>query len=165
MYYLKTCLSVIVMLLVGSQLAFSQVQQPQQPQQPDVPAPDEISDEELVRFAETSDNIQPIQQQAQGDIQQVVEDEGMEFDRFRQVMMAMQNPQMADQMDVSSEEEETIQAVQPKLMEIQMEAEQEIVSEIEDSELDVERYQAIFYSLQQHPELMERLESLMDERE
>lgn len=158
MSYMKACLSMMVMLLVGSQLALAQVQQ----QQPDVPAPDEISDDELVRFAETSDNIQPIQQEAQGEIEQVVEEEGMEFDRFRQVMMAMQNPQVADEMDVSSEEEEAIQAVQPKLMEIQMEAEEQIVSEIENSGLNVERYQAIFYSLQQNPELMERLEGLMD---
>lgn len=152
----------MVMLFVGTQLAFAQGQQPQQ-QQPDVPSPDEISDEELVRFAETSDNIQPIQQKAQGEIEQAVEEEGMSFDRFRQVMMAMQNPQMQDQMDISSEEEETIQAIQPKLMEIQMSAEKEIVSEIENSGLNVERYQAIFYSLQQHPELMKRLEGLMDE--
>ncbi|MEX0769628.1 MAG: DUF4168 domain-containing protein [Balneolaceae bacterium] len=161
MYYMKRCFTIMVMLFVGTQLAFTQGQQPQQ--QPDVPSPDEISDEELIRFAETSDNIQPIQQKAQGEIEQVVEEEGMSFDRFRQVMMAMQNPQMQDQMDISSDEEETIQAVQPKLMEIQMEAEKEIVSEIENRGLNVERYQAIFYSLQQHSELMERLEGLMDE--
>lgn len=167
MKFLKSIVAGIVLVLVGTGLVFAQVeqqpQQPQQPQMPEVPAPDEISDEELVTFLEASDAIQPIQEKAQEDMQKVIEDEGMEFQRFQQIMMAMQNPQMADQMDVSADEEESIQAMQPKLMEIETEATDEITTEIADKGLQVERYQAIFMSLQQHPELMERLEDLMDE--
>lgn len=167
MKFLNSIVAGIVLVLVGAGLVFAQVeqqpQQPQQPQMPEVPAPDEISDEELVTFLEASDAIQPIQEKAQEDMQKIIEDEGMEFQRFQQIMMAMQNPQMADQMDVSADEEESIQAMQPKLMEIETEATDEITTEIADKGLQVERYQAIFMSLQQHPELMERLEGLMDE--
>lgn len=160
MKFLKLIFAGIFMVMLSAGLLFAQVQQPQAP---DVPSPDEISDDELLTFVDASDAIQPIQQSAQQDMQEVVEDEGMEWQRFQQIMMSMQNPQAAGQMDLSEEEEESIQNVQPKLQEIQIEATDEIRSEISNQGIEVERYQAIFMSLQQNPELMERLEELTDE--
>jgi len=138
-------------------------QQPtQQPAQPQAPAPEEISDDELLTFLEASDAIRPIQEEAHAEIQQTIEDEGITLERFQQLMMAMQNPQMADQVDISADEEQAIREVQPKLMEIEVAASEEIQSEIANKGIEVERYQAIFMSLQQHPELMERLEEMME---
>lgn len=160
MKFLKSISACTFMMMVSAGLLFAQVQQPQMP---DVPSPDEISDDELLTFVNASDAIQPIQQSAQQDMQEVIEDEGMQWERFQQIMMSMQNPQMAGQMDISEEEEQTIQEVQPKLQEIEVEATDEIRDEIANQGIEVERYQAIFMSLQQNPDLMERLEELMDE--
>ncbi len=164
MHFIKTFIASAVLVLVTASMVFAQGQQ-QAPQMPEVPAPDEISDDELLTFVDASDAIQPIQQKAQDDMRDVVEDEGIEFERFQQIMMAMQNPQMADQLEISAEEEQTIQQVEPQLRNIEEEAGQEIRAEITDQGIDIERYQAIFMSLQQHPELMERLEVLLDENE
>jgi hypothetical protein len=161
MKFLKSIFAGTFMVMLSAGLLIAQVQQ--QPQMPDVPSPEEISDDELLSFVSASDAIQPIQQSAQQDMQEVIEDEGMEWQRFQQIMMSMQNPQMAGQMDISDDEEQTIQNVQPKLQEIEVEATDEIRSEIANQGIEVERYQAIFMSLQQNPELMERLEELMDE--
>ncbi|MEX1063668.1 MAG: DUF4168 domain-containing protein [Balneolaceae bacterium] len=165
MHFLKSIVAGITVMLVCTGMVLAQQQQPQQPQQqmPDVPAPEDIDDDELETFVEASDAIQPIQEKAQGDMQTVIEDEGMDIERFQQIMMAMQNPQMSDQVDISSEEEQAIELMQPKLRDIEVGASDEIRNEIADKGLEVERYQAIFMSLQQHPELMERLEELMDE--
>ncbi|MEX0639156.1 MAG: DUF4168 domain-containing protein [Balneolaceae bacterium] len=168
MHFLKSIVTATVMIMVGSSLALAQVQtdqQQQQQQQPDIPAPDEISDDELAMFLDASDSIRPIQEEAEVEMEHVVEDEGMDFNRFQELMMGLQNPEMADQLDISSEEEEKIQVMQPKLMEIQMETEEKMVESIEEKGLNVQRYQSIFFSLQQHPELMERLETLIDERD
>lgn len=169
MKVLKSMIACTLLVLACTGMVFAQVQQqpqqPQQPQMPDVPAPEDISDEELLAFLQTSDAIQPIQVEAQEEMQKIIEDEGMEFQRFQQIMMSMQNPQMADQVEVSADEEETIQAMQPKLMEVEAEATEEITSEISNQGLEVERYQAIFMSLQQNPDLMERLEELMDDED
>lgn len=161
MYFLKSIFTGMIFVLVSAGLLAAQ----QQPQMPDVPSPNDISDEELVMFVDASDAIQPIQENAQNEMQEVIEDEGMQWERFQQIMMSMQNPQMSGQMDISDEEEQTIQNVQPKLQEIQMEATNEISSEIANQGIEVERYRAIFMSLQQHPELMERLEALIDDEE
>lgn len=140
-----------------------QPQQQMQPQQPEAPSPDEISDDELLTFAETSDAIRPIQEEAQMEMRGVIEEEGISIQRFQQLMMAMQNPQMADQVEMSADEEQSIQEMEPKLVEIESAAADEISSEIENQGLDVNRYQAIYMSLQQHPELMERLQAMMEE--
>ncbi len=164
MTFFKSIATGLTIVLVCSGLAVAQGQQQQpQPQMPEVPAPEEISDNELIAFVDASDAIQPIQQNAQAEMQEAVEGEGIAWERFQQIMMSMQNPQMAGQLDVSEEEQVAIQAVQPKLEEIEIEAYDEITSEIANQGIDVERYQAIFMSLQQHPELMERLEGLLDE--
>lgn len=163
MHFLKSIAASLIMVMVCTGMVVAQQQQ--LPQQPEVLSPEDISDEELLTFVHASDAIQPIQQEAQQDMQEAVEDEGIEWQRFQQIMMAMQNPQMADQMDLTQEEEQSIQAVQPKLEEIEIEAYDEIRSEIAEQGIDVERYQAIFMSLQQHPELMERLETLLEEEE
>jgi len=162
MQFIKTFITSAFLVLVTAGMVFAQGQQ-QAPQMPEIPAPDEISDDELLTFVDASDAIQPIQQKAQDDMRDVVEEEGIEFERFQQIMMAMQNPQMADQLEISAEEEQAIQEVEPQLRNIEEEAGQEIRAEITDQGIDVERYQAIFMSLQQHPELMERLEELLDE--
>lgn len=142
-----------------------QPQQQMQPQQPQAPAPEEISDDELLTFVQTSDAIRPIQEEAQMEMRAVIEEEGISIQRFQQLMMAMQNPQMAAQVEISAEEEESIQVMEPKLVEIENAASEDITSEISNQGLDVERYQAIYMSLQQHPELMERLQAMMGEGE
>jgi hypothetical protein len=163
MSFLKSIATGLMLVFICTGLAVAQGQQQPQPQMPEVPSPDQISDDELIAFVDASDAIQPIQQNAQAEMQEAVEEEGIEWERFQQIMMTMQNPQMAGQADVSNEEQMAIQAVQPRLEEIEMEAYDDITSEIANQGIDVERYQAIFMSLQQHPELMERLEALMDE--
>ncbi len=159
MRLLKSFFAGMVLVLVTTGLTFAQVQQ----QMPDVPSPDEISDEELELFLQASDAIHPIQQQAQQEIQEVIQDEGMEPERWQQIMMAQQNPQLAGQVEITAEEEEAMERMQPKIMEIEIEATEEIQDEIVNQGIEVERYQAIFMSLQQHPELMERIEELMED--
>src|SRR5690625_3082963 len=171
MQAMKTHLTGLAVTLLSVGVPFAQsenqdevYEQPQQHERmPHVPTPDEISDGELTTFVEASDAIQPIQQKAQEDVQQVILDEGMELERFQEIMIAMQNPQAADQVEISSEEEQTLQSIQPQLMDIEMEATEDIRTAIADRGLNIERYQAIFMSLQQHPELMQRLESLMSD--
>ncbi|MEX0593643.1 MAG: DUF4168 domain-containing protein [Balneolaceae bacterium] len=151
------------LLLMATAVSAQQMQPQQQPQQPQAPAPDEISDDELLTFVATSDAIRPIQEEAQMDMRGVIEEEGISIQRFQQLMMAMQNPQMADQVEMSAEEEQSIQEMEPKLVEIETAASEEITSEIANQGLDVDRYQAIYMSLQQHPELMERLQAMMED--
>lgn len=161
MKVLKSLSIIFVGILFGASMAFGQGMGQQQ-QMPDLPTSDDVSDQELTQFVQTIADIEPIQMEAQAEIEGVVAEEEMDFERFQQLMMAMQNPQMADQVDMSNEEQQKIESIQPKLTEIQMEAEQEIIAKIEDNGLNVDRYQAIMMGAQQDQQLMQRLQAELE---
>jgi len=161
----KTTALLLLATLFASTTAFAQGQMGQGQQMPDVPTSSDVSEEELQQFVTTISDIEPIQVELQSDVQKLVEEEDISFQRFQQLMMAMQNPQMAQNVDISEEERESIQQIQPQLSELQMKAEEDIVKKIEDNGLEVERYQAIMMGAQQDEELMNRLQQALEEEQ
>lgn len=159
MTFIKSLSITAIAFIFGVCSAFAQVQQQPQQQMPDLPTSDEVSDDEVTLLVTTIQDLGPIEEKAQQRIEEAVESEDISFERFQQMMMAMQNPQMADEMEISDEEMSKIQTLQPKLMEIQGEAEQEMMAKIEDNGLTIERYQQIIMGAQQDPELMQRLQA------
>lgn len=153
---------IVVLFTTGSVIA--QVQQ-QAPQMPDLPTSSEVSDEEITQVVSTIIDLEPIQLKTQTQIEEALEEEDLTIERFQQMMMAMQNPQMADQVDISEEEMSKLQTLQPTLIDIQGEADREMVSTIEDNGLTMERYRSIVMGAQQDPSLMERIENLLDTEE
>lgn len=159
----KTALTFAIFLLTSGML-FAQVQQ-QTPQMPELPTSSDVSDEEIEQIATTIGELEPIQVKAQEKIGAALEEEGISLERFQQMMMAMQNPQMADQVEITDEEMSIIQSMQPKLMEIQGEAEQEMSAKMEENGLTMQRYRMVVMGAQQDPELMERLQSQLEEND
>jgi len=158
MRYLKIISTLSFILFLGVQTALAQ----QQMQQPQAATPDDVSDEELAQFAQTLNELEPLQLELQSDIENLVNSENMEMERFQEIMIAMQNPQMADQADISDEEQEKIGKMQPKLVELQMGAQQKMVSVIEDNGLEIQRYRELMLGVQQHQELATRLQSKLE---
>ncbi|MEX0945656.1 MAG: DUF4168 domain-containing protein [Balneolaceae bacterium] len=157
----KNLLVVTIITLFGASGLVAQTQQ-QAPQMPDLPTSAEVSDEEVVQIVNTIVDLEPIQIKAQAQIVEALEAEDLKIERFQQMMMSMQNPQMADQVNVTEEEMAKLQTLQPLLIEIQGEADQEMVAVIEDNGLTIERYRGIVMGAQQDPELMARIEVLLD---
>jgi len=165
MKILKIASMLLFAALFAATTAFAQGmgQEQGQQQMPDVPTSDDVSDTELSQFVTTITEIEPIQIELQSDVEKLVEEEDISFERFQQLMMAMQNPQMAQEVEISEEEREKIENIQPKLSELQMKAEEDIVEKIEENGLTIERYQAIMMGAQQDQELMTRLQEALEE--
>jgi len=157
---LRTLSIALVVMLFGAGTLFAQLQQ----QMLELPTSEDVSDEEIENFVNALIDLEPIQMKTQEKLQEAVESEDMSFQRFQELMMAMQNPQMADQVDMSEDEMTKIQALQPKLMEIQGEAQQEMIAAIENHNLTAQRFNSINMGAQQDPELRMRLEILLEER-
>jgi hypothetical protein len=164
MTFINKAALTLAIFLLSTGMLFAQVQQ-QQPQMPDLPTSSDVSDEEIEQIATTIGELEPIQVKAQEKIGAALEEEGISQERFQQMMMAMQNPQMADQVEITDEEMSIIQSMQPKLMEIQGEAEQEMTAKMEENGLTMERYRMVVMGAQQDPELMERLQGKLEESE
>ncbi len=153
-------------LLIAAGITVAQVQQqapPPPPQQPEFPTSADVSDDEILLLVSTINDLQPIEEKAQEKIGEALEEEGLTMERFQQMMMAMQNPQMAEEANVTDEEMAKLQTLQPALMQIQGEAEQEMIAKIEDNGFTLERYQGIIMGAQQDPELMARLQAEMED--
>ncbi len=162
----KSTLVAMATLLIAAGITVAQVQQqapPPPPQQPEFPTSADVSDDEILLLVSTINDLQPIEEKAQEKIGEALEEEGLTMERFQQMMMAMQNPQMAEEANVTDEEMAKLQTLQPALMQIQGEAEQEMIAKIEDNGFTLERYQGIIMGAQQDPELMARLQAEMED--
>src|SRR5690625_812893 len=95
---------------------------PMNQQMTDLPTSADVSDEELSQLPTPNEQLEPIQLEAESKIAETLESEGIIIVRFQQMMMAMQNPQMADQVNITEDEMQKVQQIQPDLMDIQGEA-------------------------------------------
>lgn len=141
-----------IALLSPSLFAQGQQMQPQQA--------DSVTDAELEKFVNTTGSLQSIQQETQQEVQSLVEEEGMEFERFQKIMMSKQNPQMAQNVEVSKEEEKTIENVQPKLQKISQQAQQQFVAAIQEEGLTPQRFQQIMQAVRSDPQVSQRFQKM-----
>lgn len=151
-------------LFLGALLSTATVfaQQQQMPPQPEPLSPEEVTDEHLEKISNVTKAGQEIQREADEKMKDVVEEVGMEYQRFQQIMMAQQNPQLANQLKLTTEEQQTLQKVQPELMQINQEAQQKYVTQIEGEGLTIQEFQQIAQAIQAHPEVAERFEEIND---
>lgn len=141
------------LLIAGS--VFAQGQQMQQTAQPD-----SITDEELEKFAMVTSELQKIQQESQKEVQAMLSDKDMDMQRFQQIMMSRQNPNMSDSLEVTAQEEKTMKEIQPKLQKMQQESRKKMMSIMQENGLQPQRFQAISRALQQNPEVMKRFKKI-----
>ena len=168
MTFLRKITLLMAVFIFTAAAALAQGQQNQQqmpPQMPDLPTSADVTDEEIDNVVQTIMDLTPIQQEAERKMEETVQEGGIEVDRFRQIIATMQNPQMSGGSDITDEEMQTLQSLQPALMQIQTEAQQQIVAKIEENGFTTQRYQSIMMGAQQDPELRNRIETLLEEEE
>lgn len=150
------CLMVMMLAFTASAVvAVAQVSSPPQPL-----SPEEITDEDLQMVVNISDSATGIQEEASAKIKEVVEREGMDFERFQEIVMSQQNPQLAAQLKLTAEEEEVLKNVESDLMIISQEAEQKYMETIENEGLSLKKFQQIAMSIQTYPEVAQRFEEI-----
>lgn len=140
-------------------------QQQMTPPQPEPLSPDEVTDEQLVMLSEITKAGQGIQEEAQQKMQAAIGETSMEYARFEEIMMSQQNPQMAGQLNLTEEEQQTIQEVQPQLMQINQAAQQQYMQAIQEAGMDLQTFQQVAQAVQAHPEVAERFEAINSEGE
>ncbi|SMO36436.1 DUF4168 domain-containing protein [Fodinibius sediminis] len=153
----KTMTALFLGLFFLTGTAIAQIQQPQA-QQP--AQADSISDAELKKFANVTTEAQEVQQQMRDQVDSMLAEKNMEMERFQQIMMSKRNPQMADSVEVTEKEQKTMKEIQPKLMQMQQKSQQQMVSIIQDNDLQPQRFQQIMQAVRTNPEVMKRFQEL-----
>lgn len=142
--------------IMGSAVIAQTPQMPQQQQQQKV----EVTDSELSKFANAFQQIQMISQQAQQEMTQVVQEEGMDIQRFNEIHQASINPEM--EVEVTEEEKKQHQNITAEIEKMQSTFQGQMEKAIADQDLTIEKYEEIINGLQADPELQERLRKAME---
>ncbi len=158
MKFFKNTLPLLLGMLLIAGSAVAQVQQQQQQQQQI--DPDSITEEELEQFAQVSQESQKVQEEMRNQVDSLLDEKDMEMERFRQIMMSQRNPQSADSADITEEEQATMEEIQPQLMQMQQQAQQEMVTIIQDNGLEPQRFQQLMQAVRTNPEVMKRFQDI-----
>lgn len=142
-------------LALGS-LAMAQNSPQQQSTEP-------ITDEELKTFIATSQKIQALNQNLQQQMSTTIQAEGMEVTRFQEIQQQMQAAGTGaggEMPDISEEEKATFQQIMQKLQAMQMQAQQQMMQDMQSEGINVERYREIGMALQSSQDLQDRLQKM-----
>ncbi|WLT37746.1 DUF4168 domain-containing protein [Synechocystis sp. B12] len=121
-----------------------------------------VDDADLQRFATATKKIQTIQQQAQEQMVQAVEEQGLSVKRFNEIAQSQQNPAQAPA-DLSSEETQTFEAAIMQIDQIQEQAQGNMESAIEQQGLDLQTFNVIAQAVQQDPALQQQVMEIIQQ--
>lgn len=149
---IKKFTGLFIFFFMGIAVAFAQM--PQQTVQP--ADPESVTDTEMEQFAGVFVELQTMNQQIQQEMVTAVQEEGIEVQRFNEIMNAQQDPNK--EVDATEEELELFAAAGQAIQQIQQSAQQDMQKVITDSELSLPRYQAIMAAMQNNADLQQRLQ-------
>jgi TolA-binding protein len=152
--FIVSFLFVLINLFAFSQQTPPQQQMPpQQQQQVEV----EVSDDELELFVGALSLVQEINQKAQQEMVQVIEDNDFTVEEFNQVQQKLQQSQDAD---VDKDDKLTFDKIVEGVEQIQMKSQKKMQESIEESGISVNRYQEILLAVQSNEDLYARFQEI-----
>ncbi len=151
---LKKLFPIVVLFFVSVTGIFAQL-----PQQPDQSA--EVSDAELEQFASAYTRVQSIDQQLQHKMVSAIQKEGLEIQKFNEILNAQQDPNQ--EADATEEELEKFAVVSKTIEQIQSQGQEDMQKVIIDNKLTLSRYQEIMLAVQSDPALQQKLQKLTEE--
>ncbi|MFP4644668.1 MAG: DUF4168 domain-containing protein [Spirochaetales bacterium] len=170
----KSLTAVAVIALLGAP-AFAQQQMPQQQQAPEV----DVDDDELETFAEVLVDVQVEQQDAQSEVQGIIEDSDLDMQRFQEIYQQEMAPNMGGEgedgedgeaeIDTSEEEQEEYDRVLEEVESVESESVSEMEDTVEDGGMEVDRFNELAQGIPQDQELAQELnemtQEIMEERD
>lgn len=131
----------------------------QAPQAPETETATDISSQELEEFATAIQEIETIQMESRNQVDQTIEDEGLTAQQFRDILEAKRDPEMEN--EASEEELEQFESATQQLVQIQREAQVDMREAVEATGLKAERFQEIFATVRQQPELRQEVQQII----
>ncbi len=155
-----------MLLFGGASTVNAQQGQPQpgqpQPGEMQQPRQMDVSEADLERFAVAIQQIQAIEQQAQAQMIEVIESQGLTIERFNEIAQSQQDPSMQAEVEVSGEEVEIFDQAVERISGIRQEAEMEMETAVQQEGLDVEEFNLISQAVQQDPSLQQRVMEMLE---
>jgi hypothetical protein len=151
-----------IKLSQATQPAPSQPSQPQQrPTQP-APAPQaNVSQDELQKFASAVKKLQPLQKEALSQISQAIQQQKLSEQRFGEIYQARQNPQAQPAKKITPQESKQFEQANAKITQIQQSTQSQMEQTVKSEGLDTKRFNEIFLTIRQNPDLLQKVQKMI----
>ncbi|MDX1544360.1 MAG: DUF4168 domain-containing protein [Christiangramia sp.] len=146
--------SLLLVFIMGSATVMAQTPTMPQPQENI-----EVSDAELTEFAQVFQKMRVVNQEAQQEMIEVVQDEDFELQRFNEIHQAKIDPEK--EVETTEKEEKRYELVVAELESIQPKFQKKMEDLVKESDLTMERYQQLAMALRTDPQLQQRLQAIM----
>lgn len=151
----------MIMLLMISGNIFSQT--PANPQQmPQAPDPSTYTDDQLKTFASVVLDVMAIQEENQAKMMKVIQDNNLSLERFNEMVSEGQQKGQ-DQITATEEEMQAFQASMGEVQQIQMDMNNEMMTTVTESDLNVQQYRQMMMGYEQDPDMRKKVDKYIDE--
>lgn len=149
----------LAMVFITGSLFQLQAQELPMGQQPAEPI--EVSDEELEEFVDVAVGTLQIQQEAEMQYPQVIEDAGLTIQLFQEISQAEQMGASRDDIDATETELDAFDSAMEDILEIQEETQERVIAHVEAEDMELDRYEEIAMALQHDQELMQKVQEML----
>jgi hypothetical protein len=163
MSYSKLSKNSIFSVLFSICFSFAAMAQ-QLPSGPQQQVNDSFSDEEYEKFVDINVKLIPMQMEIEDKMVAIVEDTGLEVNRFQELMQAQQQGNIMDASEDPQEIAKFNEAGQ-EVMKVQQESQEKLQKHITDNDMDLQKFQEMSIAYQQSPKVKEKVDALMAEIE
>ncbi len=147
---------------VQQQVRQERQQQQMQNQQADT-SEIQVPERELRQFVNGMHQIQAIDQKVQQEMLNVLEEIGLDPERYQELSRMQQAPD--ESAGMTEQERGQFRQAQERIQEIQRDATQQQQEAIQNAGLDLQRFQELSSTIRQNPDLMAKYQDLMQEIE
>ncbi len=116
-----------------------------------------VSDQEIEQYAQVYSGMLEVQLSTQQEMVSVIEQEGLELQKFSEIQQAQQDP--SAELEVSDEEMQKYNSIAAELEKIQMAAQEKMKATIEEKGMSITRYQELSAQVQGDPELQKKIQT------
>ena len=153
---------------VPKEIQLSQADSPSQPTKPSQsqpptqqPAQSQVSQKELQQFANAVKKLQPIQENAQNQIVQVIQQENLSEKRFGEIYQSRRNPQAQPTSKITPDENKKFDQANAKIEKIEQSTQGQMEQAVKGEGLDIQRFNQIFLTLRQNPDLLQKVREMI----
>lgn len=157
---MKILVKYVLSLFLISSFPVSLMSQSDNMMQPQTSESD-LTEQEFEQFAETMLTVGTLQQEMQGEMIHVINEAGMETNRFNELAQAKFDPDK--EVEANKEEMATFEQVLGLIQSMQTEMQTAITEKIQEKGFSMQRYQEVAGIINTDPEWQQRLQEYIEE--
>lgn len=124
----------------------------------------ELEDNELDNFVKAAEKVQELQAKSEKKMIKAIESEGLETQRFVEIIKLQNSGETEANVEVSEEELENFNKANSKVEKIQKDLQDKQVEAIESEGIKIERYVEIAQAARQNPELSQKIKDQLQKQ-